>query len=45
MAAVRAATRHWIVGGGAGSLPGLIRQADRQVAGNPPDHHTDTNPR
>jgi AcrR family transcriptional regulator len=44
-AAVRAATAHWTATGGAGSLPDLIRQAVRQVAGNPPDHQTDTNPR
>jgi AcrR family transcriptional regulator len=45
MAAVRAATAHWIAGGGAGSLPDLIRRAVRQVAGNPPGHQPDTNPR
>jgi AcrR family transcriptional regulator len=45
MAAVRAATGHWIATGGAGSLPDLIRQAIRQVAGNPPGHQDDTNPR
>jgi hypothetical protein len=37
MAAVRAATGHWMATGGAGSLPDLIRQAVRQVAANPPD--------
>jgi AcrR family transcriptional regulator len=34
-AAVRAATGHWITTGSAGSLPDLIRQAVRQVAGPP----------
>jgi AcrR family transcriptional regulator len=32
MAAVRAATGHWMTTGGTGSLPDLIRQAVRQVA-------------
>jgi AcrR family transcriptional regulator len=32
-AAVRAATRHWIASHGADSLPDLIRQAVRQIAG------------
>jgi AcrR family transcriptional regulator len=45
MAAVRAATGHWMTSGGAGSLPDLIRQAIGQVAGNRPDHHADTTPR
>ena len=36
MAAVRAATGHWMATGGASSLPDLIRQAVRQVAANPP---------
>jgi AcrR family transcriptional regulator len=36
-AAVRAATGHWMANGGAGSLPDLIRQAVRQVAGPPAD--------
>jgi AcrR family transcriptional regulator len=36
MAAVRAATGHWMATGGADSLPDLIRQAVRQVADNPP---------
>jgi AcrR family transcriptional regulator len=45
MAAVRAATGHWMATGGTGSLPDLIGQAVRQVAGHPPDHHTGTNPR
>jgi AcrR family transcriptional regulator len=40
MAAVRAATGHWMATGGAGSLPDLIRQAVRQVAGT-----ATTNPR
>jgi AcrR family transcriptional regulator len=31
MAAVRAATGHWMATGGAGSLPDLIRQAVRQI--------------
>jgi AcrR family transcriptional regulator len=35
MAAVRAATGHWMATGGAASLPDLIRQAVRQVAGTP----------
>ena len=35
MAAVRAATGHWTATGGAGSLPGLIRQAIGQVAAAP----------
>jgi AcrR family transcriptional regulator len=35
MAAVRAATEHWIASEGAASLPDLIRQAVRQVAGPP----------
>jgi hypothetical protein len=41
MAAVRAATGHWMEGGGAGSLPDVIRQAVRQVAGPPanPSQH------
>jgi len=39
-AAVRAATGHWMANGAAGSLPDLIRQAVRQVAGTPA-----TNPR
>jgi AcrR family transcriptional regulator len=41
MAAVRAATGHWMEGGGAGSLPDVIRQAVRQVAGPPanPNQH------
>jgi AcrR family transcriptional regulator len=34
-AAVRAATGHWMANSGAGSLPGLIREAVRQVAGPP----------
>jgi hypothetical protein len=33
MAAVRAATGHWMATGGASSLPDLIRQAVRQVSG------------
>jgi AcrR family transcriptional regulator len=37
MAAVRAATGHWIDNGGAGSLPDLIRQAIRQIAAPPAD--------
>ena len=37
MAAVRAATGHWMANGGASSLPDLIRRAVRQVATNPPD--------
>jgi AcrR family transcriptional regulator len=37
MAAVRAATSHWMDNDGAGSLPDLIRQAVRQVAGPPAD--------
>lgn len=37
MAAVRAATGHWMDNGGAGSLPDVIRQAVRQVAGSPAD--------
>ena len=45
MAAVRAATGHWLANGGAGALPDLIRRAVRQVAGNPPDHQADTNSR
>jgi MftR C-terminal domain len=45
MAAVRAATGHWMATGGAGSLPDLIRQAVRQVAGHPPGHQADTDPR
>jgi AcrR family transcriptional regulator len=45
MAAVRAGTGHWMATGGTGSLPDLIRQAVRQVAGYPPDPHTGTNPR
>lgn len=45
MAAVRAATGHWMATGGAGSLPDLIRQAVHQVAGNSPDQQTDTHPR
>ncbi len=36
-AAVRAATGHWMATGAAGSLPDLIRQAVRQVAGPPAD--------
>jgi AcrR family transcriptional regulator len=44
MAAVRAATAHWMTAGG-GSLPDLIRQAVRQVAGNPPDPQAHTTPR
>ena len=36
MAAVRVATGHWIDTDATGSLPDLIRQAVRQVAGNPP---------
>jgi len=32
IAAVRAASGHWMATGGAGSLPDLIRQAVRQVA-------------
>jgi AcrR family transcriptional regulator len=35
-AAVRVATGHWMARGAAGSLPDVIRQAIRQVAGNPP---------
>jgi AcrR family transcriptional regulator len=35
MAAVRAATGHWITNNGTGSLPDLIRQAIRRVAGTP----------
>jgi AcrR family transcriptional regulator len=35
MAAVRAATGHWMATGGTGSLPDLIRQAVRQVASPP----------
>jgi AcrR family transcriptional regulator len=34
-AAVRVATGHWMTAGGTGSLPDLIRQAVRQVAGPP----------
>ena len=34
-AAVRAATGHWMANDGTGDLPGLIRQAVRQVAGTP----------
>jgi AcrR family transcriptional regulator len=37
MAAVRAATGHWMDNGGAGSLPDVIRQAIRQVAWLPAD--------
>jgi len=36
IAAVRAASGHWMATGGAGSLPDLIRQAVRQVACPPP---------
>jgi hypothetical protein len=36
MAAVRAATGHWMATGGASSLPDLIRQAVRQVSGAVP---------
>jgi AcrR family transcriptional regulator len=36
MAAVRAATGHWMATRGAASLPEVIRQAVRQVAGPPP---------
>ena len=35
MAAYRAATGHWMENGAVGSLPDLIRQAVRQVAGPP----------
>jgi AcrR family transcriptional regulator len=35
MAAVRAATAHWMAAGGAGSMPDLIRRAVRQVAAPP----------
>jgi len=38
IAAVRAASGHWMATGGAGSLPDLIRQAVRQVACPPPVH-------
>jgi AcrR family transcriptional regulator len=41
-AAVRAATEYWMAHDGAGSLPDLIRQAVRQVAGPPP---ADADPR
>jgi AcrR family transcriptional regulator len=41
-AAIRAATAHWMATGGARPLPDLIRQAVRQVAGNPPDRQTST---
>jgi AcrR family transcriptional regulator len=45
-AAVRAATGHWMTTlGSGGSLPDLIRQAVREIAGSAPDHRTDTNPR
>jgi AcrR family transcriptional regulator len=36
IAVVRAATGHWAATGGTSSLPDLIRQAIRQVAGPPP---------
>jgi AcrR family transcriptional regulator len=45
MAVVRAATGHWMATGGTGSLPDLIRQAIRQVAGHFSEHQTGTNPR
>jgi len=45
MAAVRAATGHWMATGGADSLPDLIRQAVHQVAGSPPEQQTATHPR
>jgi AcrR family transcriptional regulator len=35
IAAVRAATWHWVAAGGAASLPDLIRQAVRQIATTP----------
>jgi MftR C-terminal domain len=35
MAAHRAATGHWMANGAVGSLPDLVRQAVRQVAGPP----------
>jgi AcrR family transcriptional regulator len=46
-AAVRAATGHWIDNNATGSLPDLIRQAVRQVAGTPADETPAaiTNPR
>jgi hypothetical protein len=37
MAAYRAATGHWMENGAVGSLPDLVRQAVRQVAGSPAD--------
>jgi AcrR family transcriptional regulator len=45
MAAVRAATGHWIATGGAGPLPDLIRQAIRQVAGARPVTNPGNEPR
>jgi AcrR family transcriptional regulator len=44
-AGVRATMSHWIATGGNRSLPDLIRQAIRQIAGNPPDHQAHTSPR